>query len=80
MHMQLALDYAADACFAGQLPVGAVCTFGRPFVPVTHVQPAPPAAGGGTLLYMWLPADEARELAAAVAAEAAAAATAQASQ
>jgi hypothetical protein len=67
---QLRLDYEEDACFGGQLPVGAVCTFGRVMVPVVHTQPAPPAAGGGVLLYCWLPPEEARELAAAVAAQA----------
>ena len=63
---QLALDYPADAAFDGQLPVAAVCTFGRMVVPIVHSQPAPPAAGGGVQLYCWLPADEAAELAAAV--------------
>lgn len=60
--MQLSLDYEADACFEGQMPVGAVCTFGRLLIPVVHSQPAPPSAGGGMLLYAWLPADEAAEL------------------
>lgn len=69
--LQLMLDYEADACFAGQLPVGAACTFGHVIMPVVHTQPAPPAAGGGVLLYCWLPPQEATELAAAVAAQAA---------
>lgn len=59
---QLALDYEADACFEGQLPVAAVCTFGRLIIPLVHTQPAPPAAGGGMLMYAWLPPDEANEL------------------
>ena len=65
MVSQCWLDYAADADFAGQLPLAAVPTFGRLAVPVAHSQPAPPAAGGGVLVHLWLPQDQARELAAA---------------
>lgn len=72
MVSQCALDYGADADFDGQLPLAAVPTFGRLVVPVAHSQPAPPAAGGGVLVHLWLPEDQARELAAA-ATEAAAA-------
>ena len=67
--LQLALDYAADADFGGQLPVGAVVTFGHVLFPVAHVQRAPPAAGGGISIYLWLRPDEAQELREAVAAE-----------
>ncbi|KAL4423758.1 hypothetical protein ABPG75_001059 [Micractinium tetrahymenae] len=59
------LDHAADADFAGQLPVAAVPTFGRMVIPIAHSQPAPPAAGGGVLVHLWLPEEQARELAAA---------------
>lgn len=67
--LQLQLDYSDDVYFGGQLPVGAVCSFGAPLIPLVAVQPAPPAAGGGTFLYLWLRPDEARELEAALKAE-----------
>lgn len=67
MVSQCSLDYAADADFGGQLPVAAVPTFGRMIIPIAHSQPAPAAAGGGVLLHLWLPEDQARELAAAAA-------------
>lgn len=63
MVSQCALDYTADADFAGQLPVAAVPTFGRMVIPIAHSQPAPPAAGGGVLLHLWLPKEQAHELA-----------------
>lgn len=65
----MTLDYEADANFAGQLPVGVECTFGHVLLPVAYVQPVPPAIGGGVYIYLWLRPDEAKELAAAVAAE-----------
>ena len=70
MVSQCTLDYAADADFEGQLPVVAVPTFGRMVIPIAHSQPAPPAAGGGVLLHLWLPEGQARELAAAATAAA----------
>lgn len=71
MVSQCTVDYGADADFAGQLPVAAVPTFGRMVIPIAHSQPAPPAAGGGVLVHLWLPEEQAGELASA--AEAAAA-------
>ncbi len=49
--------------------MGVVCTFGQTVLPVAHVQPAPPAAGGGIYIYLWLAPDEAEELVTAVVAE-----------
>lgn len=68
MASQLTLDHAADADFAGQLPVAGVPSFGRLLFDIANVQAAPPAAGGGVLLHLWLFAEESREMAAAVAA------------
>ena len=67
MATQWALDYGADADFGGQLPVGAAAGFGAGLLfPAALTQPAPPAAGGGVLLHLWLWPREAAELEAAL--------------
>lgn len=58
-------SHSCAATAGGQLPAAAVPTFGRMILPIAHSQPAPPAAGGGVLIHLWLPADQAEELAAA---------------
>lgn len=75
MVSQCTLNYAEDADFAGQLPIAAVPTFGRLVIPIAHSQPAPPSAGGGILIHLWSPEEQARELAAAAESAAAAAAS-----
>lgn len=56
---QWPLDYAADASFAGQLPLLAVPSFSQPQpYPLLLMQQAPPGMGGGLLLHVWLDAAE----------------------
>jgi hypothetical protein len=65
---QWPLDYAADACFAGQLPLMAVPSFSQPQpFPLLLLQQAPPGCGGGLLLHVWLDAGEVALLQQAVA-------------
>jgi hypothetical protein len=56
---QWPLDYAADADFAGQLPLLAVpsCSQPQPY-PLLLMQQAPTGCGGGMLLHVWLDGDE----------------------
>ncbi|WIA17769.1 hypothetical protein OEZ85_009282 [Tetradesmus obliquus] len=66
---QWPLDYAADASFAGQLPLLAVPSFSQPQpYPLLLMQQGPPGMGGGLLLHVWLDAAEVPLLQQAVAA------------
>ncbi|PSC70669.1 trichothecene 3-O-acetyltransferase [Micractinium conductrix] len=70
MASQWALDHARDVDFGGQLPLAAAASFGSALMfPVAVSQAAPPAAGGGIMLHLWLWPDEARELTAALMAD-----------
>jgi hypothetical protein len=66
---QWLLDYAADAYFAGQMPLMAVPSFSQPQpYPLLLMQQAPQGSGGGMLLHVWLDAGEVELLQQAVAA------------
>ncbi|KIY93396.1 hypothetical protein MNEG_14565, partial [Monoraphidium neglectum] len=55
-----ALDHSKLA-FGGQLPLAAAPSF-APGFPIVILQPAPPAAGGGMEVVIWLWAEEHKQL------------------
>jgi hypothetical protein len=64
---QWPIDYGADATFNGVSPVLVVPGFSSPQpYPLLLMQQAPPAWGGGLLLYVWVDAAEAPALCSAL--------------